>query len=181
VVKRANIQERERVFRESLEAVTLPGLILEFGVYKGRSINKIGKFFPDRLVFGFDSFEGLPEDFTKKHKKASYTTDGKLPKVRSNVKLIRGWFQDTLPTFLKMELGPVAYINFDADLYSSTKFILDCLKGRIISDTILYFDEFVTPDFDGEYRAFKESGIDAELLGYWWFESEYSSFAYKVR
>lgn len=174
-------QERERVFKNSLDAVTLDGLILEFGVYKGESINKIGKFFPDRLVYGFDSFEGLPEDFTEDQPKTTFTTYGKLPKVGNNVRLVKGLFQDTLPIFLQVKIGPVAYINFDADLYSSTKFALDVLSDRIVSGTILYFDEFLAPDFDGEHRAFAESGIDAKLLDCWWYDSDYSSFAFKVR
>ena len=171
---------KEHIFRKSLEAVSISGLILEFGVFRGASINKIGKFFPDRLVFGFDSFEGLPEDFTENHKKTSYTTHGNLPKVRSNVKLIKGWFKDTLPIFLNVELGPIAYINFDSDLYLSTKFILDSLKDRIVPGTVLYFDEFISPGFDGEFRAFMESGIKAKLLDCWWYKDEYSSFAFKV-
>ena len=40
------------------------GLIVEFGVRTGKTINHIANAFPDRRVFGFDSFEGLPEDWT---------------------------------------------------------------------------------------------------------------------
>ena len=39
------------------------GLFLEFGVYKGTSINFISSLIPDKKIYGFDSFGGLPEEW----------------------------------------------------------------------------------------------------------------------
>ena len=39
------------------------GLLCEFGVWKGESINRIAALVSPRTVFGFDSFEGLREDW----------------------------------------------------------------------------------------------------------------------
>lgn len=74
-------------------------LILEFGVWMASSINNIALMYPDRWIFGFDSFEGLPEDWSGLFVKGSFNLDGKLPKVRPNVFLIKGWFSDTIPQF----------------------------------------------------------------------------------
>lgn len=35
-------------------------LFLEFGTWKGESINVLSKIMPDVIFYGFDSFEGLP-------------------------------------------------------------------------------------------------------------------------
>ena len=57
---------------------------LEFGVYKGRSINyfaNINTHLDSRFV-GFDTFTGLPEDWielTRKVKRATFDTGGELP------------------------------------------------------------------------------------------------------
>lgn len=46
----------------ALQTMSVEGLILEFGVWRGGTINHIaGK--TKRTVYGFDSFEGLPEDW----------------------------------------------------------------------------------------------------------------------
>ncbi|MGN6532845.1 MAG: hypothetical protein ACTHK0_13975 [Ginsengibacter sp.] len=36
------------------------GYFAEVGVYKGGSLKNLSLSFPDRTIFGFDSFEGLP-------------------------------------------------------------------------------------------------------------------------
>jgi hypothetical protein len=61
------------------------GLYLEFGVQGGKSIN----FIADQVrtvVHGFDSFHGLPEDWTDREGKGAMTTDGGLPAVRHQTK-----------------------------------------------------------------------------------------------
>jgi hypothetical protein len=56
----------------------------------------------NKIWYGFDSFYGLQENwkggwFSKNH----FSLNGKSPKVNKNVKLIKGWFKNTLPIFLK--------------------------------------------------------------------------------
>ncbi|MFC2089126.1 hypothetical protein ACFLT1_00005, partial [Bacteroidota bacterium] len=82
----------------SLNEIRKEGIILEFGVWKGRSINYMSKKLVNRKFYGFDSFEGLQEDW-KGHglTKGYFNLKGKLPKVNSNVTLIKGWFSTTLP------------------------------------------------------------------------------------
>ena len=53
-------------------------LWLEFGVYSGRTINYISKFTND-IVYGFDSFEGLPEKWRDGFDKGIFSTEGNLP------------------------------------------------------------------------------------------------------
>lgn len=133
------------------------GLLLEFGVFTGNSINFISEYHPTRVVYGFDSFEGLPENWTC-DPKGKYSLGGGLPTVRSNVRLIKGWFDETLPAFVRDHEEPCSFIHIDCDLYSSTKTVLDHLRGKIVPGTIIVFDDFYNyPGWQQhEYRAFME-------------------------
>lgn len=131
------------------------GMIMEFGVASGGSINKIARN-TDRIVYGFDSFEGLPEDWRPGIGKGTFKCG--VPEVENNVKLIIGLFADTLPKFLEQNNEKVAFIHIDCDLYSSTKIVFDNLKNRIIDGTIIAFDEIRNySDFENhEIKAFIE-------------------------
>ena len=145
-------------------------LWLEFGVATGNSINYISTFTND-IVYGFDSFEGLPEYWRNGYDKGSFNMCGNLPEVNSNVKLIKGWFNETLVDFIKTHNKKISFMHLDADLYSSTKYILDTLKNYIDTDCIIIFDEFVNYDgFDGttgELKAFYEF-ITENIVDYEW-------------
>lgn len=137
-----------------LSQCTVQGQYLEFGVFRGHTINYIAQQVPNKTVYGFDSFYGLPEDWLWLPQ-GEFSTAGALPAVCSNVKLIPGWFEQTLPKFEKQ---PIAFAHIDCDLYSSTKFVLSELAPFIVPGTVLAFDDF--PYFPGseqhEYRAFVE-------------------------
>jgi hypothetical protein len=130
-------------------------LWLEFGVAEGHTINYISKFTKDK-VYGFDSFEGLPEKWRDGFEAGVFSRGGQLPQVNSNVELIKGWFNETLPKFIKEKNKKVSFIHMDADLYSSTKCIFDNLKEYIDTDCVIVFDELVNyPGFDGETGELK--------------------------
>ena len=125
-------------------------LWLEFGVATGKTINYISKHTTEN-VYGFDSFIGLPEEWRDGFDKGAFNRNGKLPNVEKNVILIKGWFNETLPDFIKNKNQKVSFIHIDADLYSSTKCIFDNLKNYIDKDCIIVFDELVNyPGFDGD-------------------------------
>jgi len=148
---------RAQVLNKACKASMNEGLILEFGVYKGSTINMIAKVLKGRKIFGFDSFEGLPENWRDSFPKGSFSLD-KMPFVRENVYLRKGWFHDTLPEFLEANPGKASLIHIDCDLYSSTKTVLDHLVGRLHPGTIIVFDEYFNyPGWkNGEFKAFKE-------------------------
>ena len=118
------------------------GHIIEAGVYFGQSINMIAKSMSNQSIIGFDSFEGLPEDWNDKEAFGSYSTKGQLPKVKKNVKLIKGWFKDTIPEFINSNPAPIRFLHIDCDIYSSTKDILNALSASIGVGTIILFDDF---------------------------------------
>jgi hypothetical protein len=132
------------------------GGLFEFGVYNGRTANFIAERTPGEVVFGFDSFAGLPKDWRPGFRKGAFATVA--PKLRPNIRLVVGLFEDTLPAFLAMHVGPVSFMHVDCDLYSSTQTILRLCRSRIQTGTIIVFDEYFNyPGWqDHEHKAFME-------------------------
>lgn len=117
--------------------------ILEFGVATGGSLRDLSCL-TDNRVIGFDSFQGLPENWKPGYDKGAFaqTTTPKLP---PNAYLEIGMFADTLPAFLEHDDGgPYDFIHIDCDLYSSTKTVLSLLKesGRLLKGCVILFDEY---------------------------------------
>jgi hypothetical protein len=147
-------------------------LWLEFGVASGNTINYISQF-TDDMVYGFDSFEGLPEKWRDGYDQGEFSRNGQPPHVNQNVELVKGWFNETLLDFIKKHDKKVSFIHMDADLYSSTKCIFDTLKNHIDENCVIVFDELLNyPGFDGpngELRAFyefiTENNVDYEWIG----------------
>lgn len=131
------------------------GVGLEFGVYSGRTLKVITKNFPGR-TFGFDSFEGLPEYWRDGFPAGTFRIS-EIPTIE-DARIIDGLFQDTLEPFLKELTDSISFIHLDADLYSSTKFVLRELNNSIEPGCIILFDEFMNyPGFENhEYLAFSE-------------------------
>ena len=148
------------------------GLICEFGVAGGKSINFLARLMPERVrIYGFDTFEGLPEDWYGKYSKGTFKQQA-LPQVASNVELVCGLFHETLPPFLNGHPETALLIHIDCDLYSSAKTVLDLMNVRLQEGTIVVFDEFFNyPGWqDGEAKAFLEFAeqerLTFEYLGY---------------
>lgn len=160
-VSRNVVFENRKQYRDFLltKLKDKEGLFLEFGVYQGKSINYMANELKDKVIYGFDSFEGLPENWLPNYRKGMFDLEGNMPNVLDNVTLIKGWFDESLPSFvLEHKEDKCAYINIDCDLYSSTKVVLDCLKDKIVKGTIISFDEYVGQigwELD-EYKAFNE-------------------------
>lgn len=147
------------------------GLILEFGVWKGGTINMIGRKFKSSTVFGFDSFTGFPDDG-----RADWTQDfslaGNLPKVRKNVRLIQGYFDETLPIFIEEHKDQhISFIHIDCDIYSSTKTIFDLCEPLIrpscivVFDELLHYSRFLENEMLALYEFTQTNNYEIEWLG----------------
>jgi len=153
---------------------TRGAIVAEFGVYKGKTLQMIS----DRLrwhnihcnLYGFDSFQGLPEAYTPYYGKGHFNvSESDMEQVRRDAMacdacLIEGYFQDTLESFLFTHPGQFRFVHMDADLYQPTKYVLSTLMDwhRLLPGSVIQFDEmfYVKPD-DGrwywdEYKAWTE-------------------------
>jgi Tfp pilus assembly protein PilF len=147
-----------RLLDFALSEASVDGLVLEFGVRHGTSIDFIAARAGERTVHGFDSFEGLPEAWGALPTGA-YSTHGRIPEVASNVTLHAGWFADTLAPFVASHEGPVRFMNVDCDLYSSTREVFAAFGSRLVDGSVVVFDEYLcNPGWqDEEHRALVEA------------------------
>ena len=143
---------------------------LEFGVATGISFRWWAENLKNEKsrFFGFDTFTGLPEDWGS-FKKGDMNNNNKIPQINdSRCSFYQGLFQHTLPLFLKTySAGQRKIIHMDADLYSSTLFVLTSVCPFLRKGDIIIFDEFNVPMH--EFKAFSEwvssYYIEYEVLG----------------
>jgi hypothetical protein len=146
------------------------GMALEFGVATGNTLRAITKARGGVEVYGFDSFDGLPEAWLNGMPAGAFARDD-LPDV-PGAELVVGLFADSLPGFLEKHPGHVDFLHVDGDLYSSAKTVLDNCGPRLRPGSIVHFDEFF--NFPGwkrhEYRAWTEyverTGVEFEYEAY---------------
>jgi hypothetical protein len=150
-------ETRRRLFDLVLSSPLPEGDILEFGVYRGESLLYLAERCPGRQVYGFDSFEGLPDDWWARPK-GFFKTDPPLID-RPNLRLVKGLFQESLPRFLAEWSGRAALVHVDCVLYESTRACLLPILSRCQVGTVVIFDEYYNyPDFaHHEWLAWREA------------------------
>jgi hypothetical protein len=158
------------------------GQVLEFGTATGRTLNQFAHWLgPDHVVWGFDSWQGLPEPFNDLPP-GHFAQD--LPPVLPNCQLVQGWFgarppqdrsgipEHTAPRFARTNTKPLALLHIDADLYSSTRTVLDAFAEHIVPGTVILFNEYWNHATwrKHEYRAWQEHvaqhNVRYEYIGY---------------
>lgn len=163
-------ETRVRMFDFLAKARVPEGDILEFGVYQGSSLQLFAERFPAKRIYGFDSFEGLPDDWWNRPRGTFKTA---VPELGlPNVTLVKGTFEDSLPRFMAEWTGSAAIVHIDCTLYNSTMACLPAILPRCREGTIIVFDEYYNyADFpQHEWRAWRELraryGIAAPCLAY---------------
>lgn len=166
-------EKRNRHFEAVAAAECLrdqPITHFEFGVHKGESIrwwvenNRNA----DSRFYGFDSFEGLPENWQGVRSKGAFDLGGVAPEaVDQRCEFVKGWFHETLP----YRLAPLSesrrrVLHLDGDLYRSTVYPLLVCGPALRDKDIVIFDEFA--DSAHEFRAFEDFlvifGFEAQPL-----------------
>lgn len=166
---------------DEIEKRNLEGIFVECGVAKGGSSALMALVARDnrsnRMVWLFDSFEGLPEPTVEDesvinknpgrdkgsgtvyqgyclgtYEEVSDLLFSKLGLNKETISMVRGWFQDTLPKY-KDKIGAISFLRLDADWYESTKCCLENLYDNVISGGYILIDDY---DFPGCRKAVHE-------------------------
>ena len=164
--------------------ISVDGLYCEFGVYRGSTITTFSEHIGDNIIYGFDSFEGLPDKWNDENPQHCYSLNGQIPLGpldkqlqtdpgmyttdmhvaikgwNDNIRLIKGMVQNTVPIFLDEHTDSIAFAHLDLDIYSATKSVFNNIQHRLVNGTILAFDELL------DYPEYKEHELKAlaELL-----------------
>ena len=146
----------------------IEGGIVECGVAEGgtsamMALTNQSSNYDDRNLYLFDSFEGLPSpsnddfingkagDFIRPLDKGDCL--GKIEDVKTllfekldlcetKIKLIKGWFQDTIPEFKFNE--NIAVLRLDGDWYESTRIPLENFYQNISTGGVVIIDDYAT-------------------------------------
>ncbi len=130
---------------------------LEFGVATGQSFRWFMNENKDKdsRFYGFDTFDGLPEDWGP-YKKGAFSNLNKIPEITdARGKFYQGLFQQTVPVFLQgLDKSKRNVLMMDADLYSATLYALASVAPYLKKGDIIFFDEFGVPTH--EFKAFMD-------------------------
>jgi predicted O-methyltransferase YrrM len=145
---------------------TMAGIAMEFGVFQGVTLRHIAKEIgPERRVIGFDTFEGLPDDWGDLLEKGTFAT--KLPSFedQKNVSLEVGRIEATLPEFLRRAPEPISLVHIDCPFYDINIFILERVLPFMAPGSVVVFDEYYGyPTYeDHEFKAWSEMRSRFEL------------------
>jgi methyltransferase family protein len=119
-------------------------LVMEFGVYKAGMINNQARRFPELDFIGFDSFEGLQEQWSGMAPEKTFDLGGKLPRVRRNVRLVKGWFAEVGSRW-KSENPAIdvpLLVHVDCDTYAATVDVLELCSDYVEHGLIIHFDDY---------------------------------------
>jgi len=169
---RAGGYERNRVIfllkmYEKIKGIK--GALVECGVCGGKSLLFLASLAEgERDVYGFDSFEGLPEPTAedrgvRRPKKGEMRIDydsvqKKFDRLLLDVTLTKGFFNDTLPFFK----APIALLNIDCDIYQSYLDVLNNLYPSVVPGGVILFDEYNSKTWPGAKKAVDEFGLNPE-------------------
>ena len=149
---------------ERINKYQLDGAMAELGVYKGETAKVIHHMVPDKKLYLFDSFEGLPrqvirEDcdgqvrpYTVKFDQTSPEGVAKYISGNDNVIIRKGIFPETA-----RDLGDetFVFVHIDADLYQSTKDALEFFYSRLVPGGIVLIHDY-NHNWEGVTKAVDE-------------------------
>lgn len=166
------------------------GDYFEFGLWKGKTFcyahNMKRRFSQEgMMLFGFDSFQGLPETDDQKDNiwrtGAFACSEKELRQIlhrnrfqNKEYDLIGGFYEESLNEALHQRLSgrKAAIVYVDCDLYTSTARVLDFIRRYLVNGSIVCFDDFFhykgAPD-QGEQKAlseFLQAHSDIEFIPY---------------
>lgn len=163
------------------------GLFLEFGVYQGGTINFLSSILENKVFYGFDSFEGLPEAWDGGdhaiHPAGWFKTE--IPNVNQNVNLIPGWYDQTLDGFLKDHKSKISFLHLDCDIYSSHDYVFKRIENCLEDNCLIIFDDFLNfPNYKNHsIKAFSEflqrTNFSYEPFGH--IKEDYSRCAFIIK
>jgi O-methyltransferase len=141
------------------------GYLAEVGVYKGGSLKHLALSFPERLILGFDSFEGLPREQWSEmeiHSPGEFSDTSMeavlkfLDDCTNRVRLFKGIFPDSAATIKDYKFS---FVHIDTDFYLSVKACINWFWPRLLTGGIMVFDDYEWPNCPGVKKALDESGI----------------------
>ena len=158
--------------RKSFELIKMDkieGDYCEFGCFTGASlrhaisITKNNNFLIKKKLYGFDSFEGFPEEVHSEFKSEKFSADYESVKkleieTNGRCKIIKGFFSDTLKSEnINNDIKKISFAFIDCDLAISSTTVFDFIKDKLVNGSVIMIDDFFNIDENG--KSIKEEFI----------------------
>jgi len=142
---------------------SIKGDYIEFGIFKGKSlyhsVKTAKKINAEKNItfWGLDSFEGFPvenhEFYKAKNFKASKSKVKNSFNKYKNVKIIDGYFEDTLSSDELQNIENISFAFIDCDIYESAQVAFKFIKSKMTKGGFIMIDDFTSIDKNGNYIA----------------------------
>lgn len=117
---------------------------------------------PERPIWMFDSFEGLPESTEKDQNNHPGRFVAKFEEIMWMLgPVYPGWVPETFKGF---ENTRIALAHIDLDLYQSTKDALAFIGPRIVSGGVIVVDDYGSEGWNGVSKAVDEFLSDEFMI-----------------
>jgi O-methyltransferase len=149
----------------SVRGSRIPGALVDCGVWNGGSTALLSAGAPERDVWAFDSFRGLPEPGELDGDESrAFAGDcvGSVEKVvqaverygtRERLHIREGWFEDTFPEAAPA-IDQIAVLHVDGDWYESVRLTLETFYPKVVPGGFVIIDDYGT--WPGAMRATDE-------------------------
>lgn len=153
----------------------LDGDVAEVGVYRGDSAAELLEYFPEREIYLFDTFDGIPNTVIREydgnyepgdHGETSLEKVKERFKDNQNIHIYPGFFPDTAKP---VKDNSFVFVNIDVDIYRSTKDCWEFFYPRLCYGGVFFIqDDYPCKGTPGVKRATGEFLVDKpENLRYW--------------
>tara|TARA_B100000902_G_C27157632_1_gene837030 strand:- start:365 stop:1006 length:642 start_codon:yes stop_codon:yes gene_type:complete len=155
---------------------SIKGDYIEFGIFKGKSLYHSFKTasklkISNKVTFwGLDSFEGFPvenhEFYKSTNFKSSKSKVSKFFNKYENIRIIDGYFEDTLSSNETKEIKNISFAFIDCDIFESAEVAFNFIKNKMTKGGFIMIDDFTSIDKNGNYiaKSFFEVFKDKEVL-----------------
>ena len=168
----AEIRLRSDATQEQLDLICammqevrdVPGDVVEIGSWKCGTSGTIAATWPQRTVWAFDIFGGMPYG-QERQKPWDYFADVDWNEVQEvaanfpNLKLVRGQHEETVPEFAKKKI-PIALLFMDSDHYLTHKVSLEYLAPLVSPEGVILFH-------DWKFQEVRQAIVDSMNLEEW--------------
>lgn len=149
----------------------LEGNVAELGVYKGKFARYINQYFPNRVLYLFDTFEGFDIRDVEKEKQKKLSSgeqDFRDTSVEGVLKLmpvpqqchpVKGFFPDSA----KGIEDRFVFVSLDADLYEPIYQGLQFFYPRLVRGGYIFIHDFNNDGYKGSRKAVEQFCLEQNI------------------
>jgi O-methyltransferase len=142
----------------------ITGNVAELGVYKGKFARYINQYFPDRLLYLFDTFQGFDDRDKSTEIKQGYSSgsqdfsDTSIKKVLAimpfpdKCKPVQGFFPDSAKGIDDV----FAFVSIDTDLYEPVLEGIKYFYPRLSKGGYIFIHDFNNDNYKGARKAVED-------------------------